>query len=229
MKRSQINYHIQEACAFFESLNFKLPPFAHFDVETFKLKKKDAQEILDLELGWDVTAFGTDDFLKTGLLLFTLRNGACKSEKYPKPYAEKIMMVHEGQITPRHFHWNKCEDIINRGGGNLIIEAWQADANNALTDEPFTLQIDGIRKTCAPGETFVLQPGESVCLTPYIAHTFYGEAGKGPIMVGEVSMVNDDSNDNCFIDAHPRFDEIEEDENPFRLISSDYEPLLRAH
>lgn len=34
--------------------------------------------------------------------------------------AEKIMIVREGQVTPYHFHWYKMEDIINRGGGNLI-------------------------------------------------------------------------------------------------------------
>lgn len=29
-------------------------------------------------------------------------------------------------------------------------------------------------------------------------HRFYGEKGKGKVLVGEVSMVNDDNTDNCF-------------------------------
>ena len=33
--------------------------------------------------------------------------------------AEKLMIVGVEQITPMHFHWNKAEDIINRGGGKL--------------------------------------------------------------------------------------------------------------
>jgi D-lyxose ketol-isomerase len=34
------------------------------------------------------------------------------------------MHVREGQRTPMHYHPQKMEDIINRGGGNLIIESF---------------------------------------------------------------------------------------------------------
>ncbi len=37
------------------------------------------------------------------------------------------MIVEELQETPMHFHWNKMEDIINRGGGNLVIELYNSD------------------------------------------------------------------------------------------------------
>ena len=33
-----------------------------------------------------------------------------------KVYAEKLIMLKEGQRAPMHFHWKKSEDIINRGG-----------------------------------------------------------------------------------------------------------------
>ena len=28
-------------------------------------------------------------------------------EKYPKTYAEKLLMLYEGQTAPMHYHWNK--------------------------------------------------------------------------------------------------------------------------
>lgn len=228
MKRSEINSYIESGIQFFQGNKFLLPPFAYFTKAEWLEKQESAREIFDLLLGWDITSFGTDDFLHTGLLLFTIRNGALNSEKYPKPYAEKIMMVLEGQVTPCHFHWNKREDIINRGGGNLTMEVWLADKSNQLTDQPFTMSVDGLERVFGPGDKLVLNPGESVCFEPYVAHRFHGEPGSGPVMVGEVSMVNDDANDNCFIDECPRFDQIEEDEEPKYLLAADYKKLLEV-
>ena len=225
MKRSDINRIVREGMAFLKEQNFLLPPFAFFKRDDWLQQRDAAQEIFDLALGWDVTSFGSDDFANTGLLLFTLRNGLFDSEQYPKPYAEKIMMVLEGQVTPCHFHWNKREDIINRGGGNLAMEVWQADRNDQLTDEPFEMRIDGLVRRFNPGDHLVLEPGQSVCFEPYVAHRFYGEAGKGPVLVGEVSMVNDDANDNCFVDGQPRFDAIDEDEPIEYFLASDYASL----
>lgn len=229
MKRSEINSYIESGINFFKEHKFLLPPFAYFPIADWQEKKDQAQEIFDLQLGWDITSFGTDDFQNTGLLLFTIRNGGLNSEKYPKPYAEKIMMVLEGQITPCHFHWNKMEDIINRGGGNLVMEVWEADeTSDKITDQQFTMSVDGVERIFNPGDKLVLQPGESVSFSPYVAHRFYGEAGAGPVMVGEVSMVNDDANDNCFIDSCPRFDTIEEDAEPVYLLANDYKTFLEA-
>jgi D-lyxose ketol-isomerase len=53
-------------------------------------------------------------------------------------------------------------------------------------------------------------------------HRFYGEPGKGKVLVGEVSKVNDDTTDNCFYENVGRFPEIEEDEEPLHLLGSDY-------
>ena len=49
-----------------------------------------------------------------------------------KPYAEKLLVVGEKQETPFHFHKVKMEDIIVRGGGNLIIEFYNPQAAAAL-------------------------------------------------------------------------------------------------
>ena len=59
------------------------------------------------------------------------------------------------------------------------------------------MSIDGISKTLQPGELLKLSPGESVCIEPYIYHSFWRQdEASGKILIGEVSKVNDDKNDN---------------------------------
>ena len=134
MKRSLINQVIREAEELMAKHSFLLPPFGKYTLEDWKnCDKSRYQEIFDLGLGWDVTGFGKEDFFNYGLLLFTIRNGKAGSDIYTKPYAEKIMVVRENQVTLCHYHWYKQEDIINRGGGNLVIELHAPDpANNCL-------------------------------------------------------------------------------------------------
>ncbi|WP_419176589.1 D-lyxose/D-mannose family sugar isomerase [Desulfosediminicola sp.] len=228
MKRSEINHSILDAIALFESMQFKLPPFALWSPEQWQQVGEEAREILDNGLGWDVTDYGKGDFPNTGLLLFTIRNGNYGNrETYPKGYAEKIMVVQENQMTPWHFHWNKREDIINRGGGDLVVELYLADENDKFSDKEFEVTIDGIRRKVAPGGTVVLTPGESICLEPYVYHTFYGREGGGTVMVGEVSDVNDDANDNRFYDEIGRFPTIEEDEPPTHYLCTEYPELKK--
>ena len=45
------------------------------------------------------------------------------------------------------------------------------------------------------------------------------------MLLGEVSVVNDDVNDNRFHQPVGRFPEIEEDEPPYRLLVGDYATL----
>jgi D-lyxose ketol-isomerase len=185
------------------------------------------REIFDLGLGWDITDFGTGNFKKTGLLLFTIRNGKLNSKRYPKAYAEKIMIVEEEQVTPMHFHWNKMEDIINRGGGNLLIQLYGSTKNEGLSQRDITVSIDGHEKVIKAGGTVQLTPGQSITLPQGLYHRFYGERKKGTVMVGEVSMVNDDNMDNRFLDAVGRFPAIEEDEPPKHLLCTDYRALMK--
>ena len=221
MKRSEINGIINDAKAFFKEMKFELPPVAHWSPETFRAAAG-IQEIVDIGIGWDLTDFGFGDFSKKGLLLFTLRNGSLADGRYPKSYAEKIMIVEEGQLTLTHYHWNKTEDIINRGGGNLIIKVHNATEGDKLADTPVVFSKDGVQHTVAAGSDVTLEPGESITLTPGLYHSFWGEEGKGTVLVGEVSAVNDDSADNCYLEPQLRFPEIEEDEAPIHLLVSDY-------
>ena len=122
MKRSELNAIMKDAVKFIDEMKFKLPPFAFFSPEEWAQKGHDYDEIRDNMLGWDITDFGSGDFEKIGLLMFTVRNGNFNDSKYIKPYAEKLLIVEEGQVTPYHFHWSKMEDIINRGGGDLVVK-----------------------------------------------------------------------------------------------------------
>ncbi len=224
MKRSQINQLIQESERFFNEMNFKLPLWSKWTLADWKQNQSGCSEIFDNMLGWDLTDFGSSRFMDRGLILFTLRNG--KPGTVGKTYAEKIMIVRENQETPFHFHWSKMEDIINRGGGNLVMELYFSSKDETYSDQPVTFQSDGITRTVQPGEQVVLAPGQSITLEQNMYHRFYGEPGHGKVLVGEVSMVNDDTVDNRFYDKVGRFPEIEEDEAPYRLLVSDYQAFI---
>ncbi len=224
MKRSEINKLINESKEFFNEMKFNLPKWAYWTPEEWKGKYEVGGEIVDNMLGWDLTDFGSGDFHKQGLILFTIRNGHQKNDK--KIYAEKIMIVEENQETPMHFHWSKMEDIINRGGGNLVIELNKSDKEEEFSTEDFEVKIDGIVRTISPGGKVILEPGESICLEQGIYHRFYGEQGKGKVLVGEVSAVNDDSIDNRFYVPAGRFPEIIEDEKPVHLLASDLKKYI---
>lgn len=221
MKRSEINALQRQAVRFFEKQNFHLPPWAFWPKKEWLQNRERAKEIIDTKLGWDLTDFGLGDFYKIGLLLFTLRNGKI-DEPGGKDYAEKIMIVRERQLTPWHFHWHKMEDIINRGGGKLVIELCNATGDEQLADAPVKVQIDGIGREVGAKERIILKSGESITLPPYLYHQFYAEKGHGSVLVGEVSRVNDDAKDNRFLEPIGRFPQIEEDETPLYFLCNEY-------
>ncbi|WP_114191511.1 D-lyxose/D-mannose family sugar isomerase [Edaphovirga cremea] len=228
MDRSQVNRILQETQQFFVRQDVHLPPFAHFSPQSWQLQTRENwQEVFDLKLGWDVTSFGSDDFRHHGLTLFTLRNGSVDGKRYSKSYAEKVMHCREGQVTPMHFHWRKMEDIINRGGGNLIVELHNQQQQQ-LASTPVSVAIDGFRQTHAAGSRIRLSPGESVTLTPGLFHSFWGEEGYGDVLVGEVSMTNDDEHDNYFLTPLARFDPIRDDEAPRWLLCNEYARYLSS-
>lgn len=224
MKRSEINALIQEAMDFFEEYKFKLPPFGHWTPEDWTQKGPESAEIPECQLGWDVTDFGGGDYKKLGLFLFTIRNGKPENlaSMTGKTYAEKIMIADEGQVTPWHFHSDKMEDIINRGGGELVIKLANATKDEQLADTDVVAMLDGVQVTVPAQSEVILKPGESITLPPFQYHTFWGKEGLGKVLTGEVSRVNDDSNDNRFLEEIGRFPEIEEDEAPLRLLVGDY-------
>ncbi|MEX0747915.1 MAG: D-lyxose/D-mannose family sugar isomerase, partial [Rhodothermales bacterium] len=71
------------------------------------------------------------------------------------------------------------------------------------------------------GSTVLLAPGESITLPDGLYHEFWGEGDR--VLVGEVSLVNDDATDNYFYEGAGRFPSIEEDVDPLYLLVNDYE------
>lgn len=201
-----------------------LPPFCSFTPEEWNEKGHEWDEVRDCKLGWDITDYGLGDFDKIGFSLITIRNGNRLSEdRYPKAYAEKLLYLKEGQYAPNHFHWFKTEDIINRGGGNVLIRVYNSlDDESVDRESDVTVSTDG-QKHCVPAGTQIrLTPGESITITPHLYHDFEVEPGTGPVLLGEVSRCNDDDTDNRFEPPMGRFPEIEEDEPPYRLLCNEY-------
>jgi len=224
MKRSEINQLIRDSITFFGENKFHLPPWAFWRPGNWKGRYDTCGEIIDNMLGWDLTDFGSGDFHKRGLILFTIRNGNTKRDR--KSYAEKAMIVEEMQETPTHFHWSKMEDIINRGGGNLVMELFSSDEKEGISSQDIIVKVDGVLRTVPSGGKIILETGESICLEQGVYHRFYGEPGKGKVFVGEVSEVNDDTSDNRFLEVVGRFPQIIEDEEPLHLLVSDYKKYL---
>lgn len=223
MKRSEINkaMHRMETLAF--KHGYILPPFCSWQPDEWLSKGQEYDEIRDNMLGWDVTDYGLGDFSKVGFTLITLRNGNMKNAgTYNKSYAEKLLMLEEGQYSPMHFHWNKTEDIINRGGGAVRIRLYNATSDEQLADTAVTVLQDGRRYTVPAGTQVRLNPGESITIYPYLYHDFEVAPGGGDVLLGEVSMTNDDQYDNRFLEPVGRFPTIEEDERPYRLLCSEY-------
>ena len=219
MKRSEINAIQKRAKEFLTKHKWTLPPWAYWGPQEWAKRGDEISEIKECMLGWDITDFGSGDFAKRGLFLFTLRNGNLEG-KSDKQYAETIMIVEEMQETPFHFHRHKMEDIINRGGGVLKIELYASTPDEGLSDDDFEVSIDGIKRQVKGGDVVTLKTGESICLEPFVYHRFWSE--EGTTLVGEVSLVNDDNTDNRFYEEVGRFPAIVEDEAPLHLLVSDY-------
>ena len=205
MKRSKINTEIRHMEEMIKAHGFEIPPFCKWTAEDWKTKGAEYDEIRDNMLGWDITDYGLGKFDEVGFSLITIRNGNLKMDKYTKTYAEKLLLVKEGQMAPMHFHWNKMEDIINRGGGNVMITVYNSTKEGEFADTDVTVNCDGREFTVPAGTKVKLTPGESIT-----------------IYLGEVSMCNDDEHDNRFYEPIGRFPAIEEDEAPYRLLCNEY-------
>lgn len=167
-------------------------------------------------MGWGCTDFGSGNFGRRGILLLTVRNGVWQRPG-SRVYAEKVIVMEDGQEAPYHFHRTKTEDILVRGGGCLGLDLVNVTPDGVPIEAPVTVMVDGERRTLAARSPVMLCPGESLTLPPFQAHRFYGWPGTGPVLAGEVSEVNDDLTDNYFLEPlEPMV--IEEDEPPYRPL-----------
>ena len=216
MKRSQINAAIRDAERTLAAHQWAMPDFAAWSPEDHAADPARHRWLSDRQIGWDVTDFGLGDFARRGLVLFCVRNGI-DGIPAERPYAEKLLFVGVGQVTPYHAHKKKLEDIIVRGGGTLCVSftpdgAVAPSSGEAVGD---VVMIDG-SEVPAHGTVHRLRPGQSITIPRGLQHSFWGE--DAPVFVAEVSQCNDDKNDNFFLEPIGRFSDIEDDESPHRLL-----------
>ena len=222
MKRSEVNAQVRWAKELLESAHFRLPDMAYWTMDEYRRHREDLRDVRTLMLGWDITDFGTDDYEKTGAVLYTVRNGSLVTPEIGVPYCEKLILMHPGQRLPCHYHVYKTEDIICRAFGPLEIRLWNTDESGKAMETPVQFVMDGMHRTVEAGEPFRITVGNSVTLTPGMAHIF-GPAGGNPVVAGEVSRVNDDTTDNYFLEKTARFAEIEEDEEMLVPLCNEYD------
>ena len=185
MKRSEVNREIEWAKALLEKENIKLPPFGYWKIDEWEQKDDTAEMVKQAMLGWDVTDYSLGTYAKVGGVLFTVRNGDQKDKTIGVPYAEKYILLRDGQGLPTHFHYTKTEDIINRAGGVLGLTLHNAKKDFSIDETgDVTVYTDGVKRVVKAGETVLIYPGESITLTPFMYHSFWAEEGKGDLVVG---------------------------------------------
>ena len=223
MKRSEINIVIQDMLKLINEHKFYLPAFANWSALDYKNMGPEYNEIIDNKLGWDITDFGLSNFKEFGFSLFTIRNGNKNIQKYKKIYAEKLLMLYQGQKAAMHYHASKMEDIINRGGNNVYLTLYNAAKDGKMLDSDVIINMDGRESLVKAATQVCLSPGQSITLDTYTYHDFMVKNEGGSVLLGEISMCNDDDNDNFFYDKNVgRFPKIEEDEPPYRLLCNEY-------
>lgn len=227
MKRSEINNALIWAKDLLEKNNFKLPPFGYWTLEEWLEKKEKIKTITEVMLGWDITDFGNNNFEIFGAVLFTLRNGSLTDSSVGTPYAEKLILLKDGQRLPVHYHGSKTEDIINRGGGILSIKLYNSKSDGSVDyDSDVDVIMDGIDYKFKAGEEIEITPGNSITLRPFLYHLFWAKKGCGDLVCGEVSSINDDNTDNFNGEPVSRFSTIEEDQDILHPLCNEYKKTI---
>lgn len=223
MQRSQINNSLRWAVELLNKYKIMLPRFAYWNIDEWEANKAETAAIRTVMQGWDITDFGRENFEKIGAVLFTVRNGSLSNVGMGTPYAEKYIMLREGQCLPLHFHACKTEDIINRGG-LLSLVFYNSRADGSVDYESdVDVYSDGIKLTLKAGEELLVTCGNSATITPGLYHLISAKGDS--LVIGEVSSVNDDMTDNYFAEKVSRFSAIEENELPLYPLCNEYDKI----
>lgn len=231
LKRSVIEAAVARAKEVFGHFGVRLPEWGYWSAAQWQTAGRDYDAIRDCRLGWDVTDFGSGNFASIGRTLFTVRNGRTDDPRYPRSYAEKLILDPENQRAPAHFHRSKREDIICRFGGSLLVQLTAATQDGKPSQRPLIAMVDGRAVGVPPGGVVRLLPGMSITIEPCVIHQFWGEAGTGMqidgigyTVSGEISSVCDDAHDNVFLAPAERFPAIEEDVARQVYLCHEYPP-----
>ncbi|QOR35392.1 D-lyxose/D-mannose family sugar isomerase [Clostridium sp. 'deep sea'] len=227
MKRSLINSELKWAKGLLKSNNISLPAFAYWSLSEWQNNNSKLNTIKELMLGWDITDYGRDSFNELGAVLFTLRNGSLTNQKIGTPYAEKLILLKDGQRLPLHYHASKTEDIINRAGGVLAIKLYNSLKDGSVDyNNPVEVDLDGLKHIYQAGEEVHITNGHSITLRPFMYHLFGAKEGCGDLICGEVSSINDDNIDNYNAEEVSRFAQVIEDEAILHPLCNEYKRVL---
>ena len=226
MKRSQINAAIEHAQAVLQKHDIRLPEYAYWTPDQWHKAGPECRRVMLNALGWAVTDFGQGDFDRIGITMFDVRNGTRTHPDEGTPYGEKVFVLKPGQRLPFHFHWNKTEDIINRAGGRLMIQVYNANDDETMDEKSSgVVHCDGIAKSFEAGQIFAIPQGGSLTITPRLYHRFWADEAAGVLVGGEISTISVPKTDNRFGENARRFVPIDEDVPPTFLMNIDYPAL----
>ena len=182
MKRSEINHFLDEGITFLKSRRYSLPPQAFWTLSEWNKNRDKATELAKRRIGWDLTDFGSGNYKRIGLLLYTLSNGIVgqNSEPVDQPFSNKLLIVGENQVTPLHHHRMKMEDIINLGGGNLLLKVFNVGESESIDKaSPVKIFQNEIWEEHGAGRVMTLEPGERVKARPPSLSRILGSAREG--------------------------------------------------
>jgi D-lyxose ketol-isomerase len=225
MKRSEINRRIEEAIDFIGKAGIVLPYHAHWNFKSWYQNGDLAEELRKRAIGWNITDFGSDNFLKTGVILYTPSNGIfdpVTNTPLDQTYAHRYFILRDGQEIMTEHHATKIEDIIVFAGAELKVELHNVGPNEELdTAKEVRIMRNRIWESCTPGTVITLVSGERIRFEPRHYHRPWGYGGA--VLVEEVSMVTDDLKESRHLpEAKPMvFAQIEEDAQPIYLLCTE--------
>lgn len=112
------------------------------------------------------------------------------------------------------------EDIINRGGGKMVMELLNQRNDGRVEEEKeVNVEKDGRIVKKKEGENMKIKKGERVKIMKGNWKDLWGEGGD--VMIGEVQNVNEDMKENILREKIGRLQDIEEKEKKLNMIVYD--------
>ena len=165
MKRSRVNDIIEEGDAFIRSFGYVMPPFAYWSPEELKARRPRRHHRRAARLGHHRLRAGRVRRARAVPVHRPQRRADDLTRGKGMLYAEKIMISRKDQLSPMHRHIVKAEDIINRGGGKLVLELFMSRPDGGIDEEAeVEVPTDGVVRRMPAGGLLKLEPGESVTL-----------------------------------------------------------------